>query len=193
MLHYLSSVWVLSGYNSSLWGKLYSEWHLTPHRQEQCAVILHCFHLADFLTSLWGLGQTGERPQKPEHSRWGARGSVLLHALPPSATAPMSLCCQHIQLQGVVWHVRRWANNEYIDRDACALAELVSLSWQSHRPMPTDKNQALEGWKQEVIDPESCYYPETMKSRENNTKLLELCQRTTWGKSNEKHLQDVRL
>lgn len=94
MLHFFSSLWVLRRYNSSLWGKLYSEWRLTPHRQEQCAVILHCFHLADSLTSLWGLGQTGETSE--------AKVSPARHTTQRSASCstafchhPMSLCCQH--------------------------------------------------------------------------------------------------
>lgn len=32
MLHFFS-LWVVRRYNSSLWGKLYSEWHLTLHRR----------------------------------------------------------------------------------------------------------------------------------------------------------------
>lgn len=110
--------WVLSGYNSSLWGKLYSERHLTPHRQEQCAVILHCFHLADSLTSLWGVGQTSETRaslvRRTRH-RSASRSAAFCHH-------PTSLCCQHIQLQGAERHAQQRANKEDIDSDACVLA-----------------------------------------------------------------------
>lgn len=85
MLHFLSSVWVLRGYNSSLWGKLYSDWHLTLHRQEQRAVILHCFHLADSLTSLWALGQPEETsetrasPARRTRQRSASRSATFCH------------------------------------------------------------------------------------------------------------------
>lgn len=68
-----------------------------------------------------GLGQTRETSE--------TRASPVRHTRQCSASCsaafchrPMSLCCQHIQLQGALWHVRQRANKEDADRDACALA-----------------------------------------------------------------------
>lgn len=113
--------WLLREYNSPLWGKLYSEWHLTLHRQGQRAVILHCFHLADSLTSLQGVGQTSETrasPMRRARQRSASRSAASCHR-------PMSLCCQHIQLQGAMWHVWMQAQKEDIYRDMWASPRCV--------------------------------------------------------------------
>lgn len=108
-------------------------------------MILHCFHLADSLTSLWGLGQTGETSEtgaslvRRTRRRSASRSAASCHR-------PMSLCCQHIQLQGAVWHVR-WRANKRRHRQRCmcaGLAPVPELTITRHRCLPA-KEKSLGG------------------------------------------------
>lgn len=133
MLRFFSSVWVLWGYNSSPRGKLYSEWHLTLRRQEQCAVILHCFHLAASLTSLWDLGQTWGDLRNQSVPGEARGGSVLLHALPPSATAQCHYAANTSNYKEPCGTCDGEQTKEDMDGDACVqIPELIV----SHPPPP---------------------------------------------------------
>lgn len=120
--------WVLRGYNSSLWGKLYSEWHLTPQTGAVCcniALLPPCW-LPDIFV------RCRAEPQKPERPRCGALGSVLLHAPPPSATAQCHYAANTSNYKEPCGTCGGEQTKKTSTGYACALAKAASMSWQSH-------------------------------------------------------------
>lgn len=112
----------LRGYSGSPWGKLYSEWHLTPHRRGQCAVILLCFLLTDIFVRC----RADLRNQSVPGAAHQAVFCFMLCCFlpPPNVIMPPT----HPITRS---HAAREAEKGDVDKDACAMAKDMSLWWRS--------------------------------------------------------------
>lgn len=139
-------------------------------------MILHCFHLAGSLTSLGAVrGETSATrasPVRRARQRSASRSAAFCHR-------PMSLCCQHIQLQGTAWHVLQRANKGDIDGErACVgLTRVPELTVAHIHSGAYWLKKSLRGLRAGSYDTTGFI----RHCNQNKTKSPELCGETTRG------------
>lgn len=130
----------LLGYNSSPWGKLYSEWHLTPHRRGQCAVILLRFLLTD--SDIFERCRADLRNQSVPGAAHQAVFCFMLCCLlpPPNVIMPPT----HPITRS---HAAREAKKGDVDKDACATAKDTSPRWGSRTHTAVSWEPRVRGYR----------------------------------------------
>lgn len=144
-------------------------------------MILHCFHLADSLTSLWGLGQTRDLRSRSVSSEAheAAFCFTLRRLLPPPNVIMLPT---HPITRSRVAHAggsKQRRHGQGCKRDR--LAPLAEPTATEDRCLPgKEKNERAEG-RNSCYRTVNLYCSVTMKSRGNQIKITRLCEENNMG------------
>lgn len=91
--------------------------------------------------------ETTVRPARHTRQRSASCATAFWHR-------PMPLCCQHIQLQGAVWHVQQSANKEDTHEMYTAIIcvpEALETLWRLHTCKPLWIHSLLKQWRTKPV------------------------------------------